>query len=147
MSKYGDLQGILQSPENASKVSCRLCTAEGVGSNPIGSTAKYADLQVKLESRASAPTASQALVQQRRVRGWCEDPAHPLRAGRSLVTASSKKPCLQLAYRGRQPSSALIFALEAPRSPSDHVTRASPTIRRATNAGIRGGRLASSASA
>jgi len=70
--------------------------------------------------------------------------AHPLRAGRSLL-ASSKKPCLQLAYRGRQPSSALIFALEAPRRPSDHPTMASPTIRRATKAGTRGGRLAPSA--
>jgi hypothetical protein len=31
---------ILQTPERPSKVSCRLCTAEGVGSNPIGSTVK-----------------------------------------------------------------------------------------------------------
>jgi hypothetical protein len=39
----------LQTLERPSKVSCRLCTAESVGSNPIGSTQKYADLQAKRE--------------------------------------------------------------------------------------------------
>jgi hypothetical protein len=29
---------ILQAPENSSKLFHRLCTAEGVGSNPLGST-------------------------------------------------------------------------------------------------------------
>jgi hypothetical protein len=32
------LQGILQAPEISSKVSYRLCTAEGRGSNTLGST-------------------------------------------------------------------------------------------------------------
>src|SRR5215208_6227691 len=30
--------GILQPPATSSKLLCRLCTAEGVGSNPLGST-------------------------------------------------------------------------------------------------------------
>jgi hypothetical protein len=33
----------------------RICTAEGVGSNPIGSTAKYACLQVKRERSVEDP--------------------------------------------------------------------------------------------
>jgi hypothetical protein len=35
------LQVFLQTSERCSKLSCRLCTAEGVGSNPLGSTSFF----------------------------------------------------------------------------------------------------------
>ena len=57
------------------------------------------------------------------------------------------RPNRQLSYCGRQPSSSLIFLLEAPRSLSNHSTRALPAMRRATNAGTRSGCFAPTASA
>jgi hypothetical protein len=38
--KYAVFAGILQAPETSSKLSCRLCTAEVRGSNPLGSTSE-----------------------------------------------------------------------------------------------------------
>jgi hypothetical protein len=42
---------ILQAPETSSELSCRLCTAEGVGSNPIGSTLKIRALAGEIRSK------------------------------------------------------------------------------------------------
>jgi|SRR5215211_6067443 len=56
--------GILQTLERPSKLSRRLCTAEGVGSNPIGSTLKYSDLQVKREGWVETTELSRGLVLQ-----------------------------------------------------------------------------------
>ena len=54
---------LLQTPEMSSKASCRLCTAEVRGSNPLGSPVENAVLQEKREPRTSSPTVSQAFVQ------------------------------------------------------------------------------------
>ena len=64
MEKIRLFAGILQAPETSSKLSHRLCTAEGVGSNPIGSTPKCVDLQVKREGWVKATELIRGLVLQ-----------------------------------------------------------------------------------
>ncbi len=64
MQKIRAFAAILQTLESLSKVLRRLCTAEGVGSNPIGSTQKCADLQVKRERSVEARELIRGLVLQ-----------------------------------------------------------------------------------
>ena len=56
--------------ESSSKVSCRLCTAEVRGSNPLGSTLKICWFAGKIELEDQLiETANPVLVQQRRGEG------------------------------------------------------------------------------
>jgi hypothetical protein len=63
MEKIRLFAGILHASETSSKVSCRLCTAEVRGSNPLGSTLKTSDLQVKDESELGILKGCWAFVQ------------------------------------------------------------------------------------
>jgi hypothetical protein len=55
MAEIIDFAGILESVESSSKASCRFCTAEVRGSNPLGSTLGKCYLQVKLETKMGGP--------------------------------------------------------------------------------------------
>jgi hypothetical protein len=63
MKEISGFAAILQAPETSSKLSCRLCTAEVRGSNPLGSTLKTSDLQIKDEPELGILKGSWAFVQ------------------------------------------------------------------------------------
>src|SRR3954447_9598000 len=64
-----------------------------------------------------------------------------------LDLQSFARPVLHVVWLGRQPSSAAIFAFDAPRIVVIHIVNAFPIISRATNAGTRSGRGAPIAAA